>query len=330
MKGCFGAALLACGLVLALACSGDGKQAAGQAAGLRLLVAGETGLSELEGGRLRKLVTFPDGSFILDPVASPDNARLAFIRQPPSSVSPGGSVDFGSDLYVSRRDGSDARLLLKHSVPAEFLRTPAWLTDGRILVTVRGRDERGAAALSIDAVDALSGQRTRWADNAIDPALSPDGRGVLFSTVDPETRFEQVVVADAIDGGNRRALAGTGQGLSLISSAVWSPDGARIAFAAVDLNAPVIVETPSSLPTTTGRYVHPFAQDIWVINSDGSGLRRLAELTDNQPSIDWSDDGKSIYSLGVTGFWRVDAASGEREAVDVALPLGHIRRVGDK
>jgi hypothetical protein len=36
---------------------------------------------------------------------------------------------------------------------------------------------------------------------------------------------------------------------------------------------------------------------------------------DNQPSIDWSAAGATIYALGATGFWRIDAATGAREQV---------------
>jgi Tol biopolymer transport system component len=78
-------------------------------------------------------------------------------------------------------------------------------------------------------------------------------------------------------------------------------------------------------PPPPGVQPHPFAQDVWLVNPDGSNLRRLTELADNQPSIDWSADGATIYALGATGFWRIDAATGAREPVGFAAALGQIR-----
>jgi Tol biopolymer transport system component len=311
---------------LALACGATDAED-GSGTGFRFLVASEQGLVEVDGSKQRTLIDFKDGSYLLDPAISRDGGQLAFIRQPAALVKPDGGIDFGSDLYISRRDGKDEREVLRHAIVAEFLRTPAWLPDGRLLVTVRSRDASGRADYWTDVFDPRTDGRRRFIDDAIDPAVSPDGASVLFVAIEPQSQYEELVVAGLNDVTRRRVLSGTGHGHALITSAAWSPDGSQVAFAAVDLNAPVIVETPSPLPTTTARLAHPFAQDIWVVNSDGSGLRRLAELTDNQPSIDWSADGRSIYALGITGFWRIDASTGEREAVAIDLPLGHIRWV---
>jgi hypothetical protein len=62
-----------------------------------------------------------------------------------------------------------------------------------------------------------------------------------------------------------------------------------------------------------------------MVNADGTGLRRFLEIGDNQPSLTWSADGAHIYSLGITGFWRIDSATAERVRAGIEAPLGQVR-----
>jgi hypothetical protein len=56
--------------------------------------------------------------------------------------------------------------------------------------------------------------------------------------------------------------------------------------------------------------LHPFFQDVWLINADGTNLRRVAEVIERSLSLSWSPDGKSIYAMGTEKFRRVDVATG--------------------
>jgi Tol biopolymer transport system component len=318
---------LLAGAATLIACAGgSGPKDSGTGTGepgLRFLLASDKGLSEFSDGKERSLVNFKDGSFLLDPIVSPDGKQLAFVRQEPATIKAiDGSVDFGSDLYVSQRDGSKEQLVLRHQAVAEFLRRPAWLADGSLLVAVHGRNAQGLSDRRIDAVDPRTGRRNRLIENAVDPAVGPDGASLLYLSIEPLSEAEELTVSSVTNLAQKQVLAGTRQGLALISSAVWSPDGTKVAFAAVDLNAPGSTLVPGR--PNAAALAHPFAQDIWVVNRDGSDLRRLIELSDNQPSLDWSADGASIYALGATGFWRIEIATGRREQVGLGAPLGHI------
>jgi Tol biopolymer transport system component len=316
-------------LALLTACSGSGSPPASSSeTGLHFLIASEQGLVEVTDGEERVIVRPTEGSYFLDPAVSSDGEQIAYVVQPPATTLPGGGVDFGSDLYIVPRRGGDPRLVLKHAAVAEFIRAPSWLPDGNLLVAIRGRDPTsGAFDLHVVSVDPRSGQKRRFIDNAVDPVVSPDGRSLLYVSIAPDTQEEQLVLND-MGLSQRRPLAGTAQNLALIASAVWSPDGSQIAFTAVD-----ITEPPTPLPGATqqpgiapgGLRFHPFASDIWLVNRDGTNLRRLAELTDNQPSLDWSADGSTLYALGVTGFWQIDVATGDRQPLPYDAPLGQIR-----
>jgi TolB protein len=98
-----------------------------------------------------------------------------------------------------------------------------------------------------------------------DPSWSPDGRNITFSRLAGPPWGVRIIVMNA-DGRGKRAVtpkfARSGdRGLTGTSS----PDGRRIAFDEDDA--------------------------IYVINTDGSGLRRLAQ---NASFGDWSPDGRKI------------------------------------
>jgi Tol biopolymer transport system component len=127
-------------------CSSDTPSGDG---GPHVLIASERGLTEVRGPLQKEILTYDDGSYLLDPALSPDGKRIAYIRQPPAKANPNGSVDFGADLYIADRNGKNAREVVRHGMIAEFVREPAWLPDGRLLFSVYGRQANGDADLRI-------------------------------------------------------------------------------------------------------------------------------------------------------------------------------------
>ena len=68
---------------------------------------------------------------------------------------------------------------------------------------------------------------------------------------------------------------------------MWSPDGRRIAFRR--LNWPPLPSAGNS---------DLYVADLYVVNADGSGLRRLTRHAENVPrSFAWSPDGRTIAFL---------------------------------
>lgn len=99
------------------------------------------------------------------------------------------------------------------------------------------------------------------------PRLSPDGRALLFHS---NRSGRQAIWIAAADGANPRILfddprAGTDPG-----TPVWSPDGRLIAFAMRPAGAADANES-----------------DIYLIDPDGAGLRRLTETPgdDSPPAL---------------------------------------------
>jgi dipeptidyl aminopeptidase/acylaminoacyl peptidase len=93
-----------------------------------------------------------------------------------------------------------------------------------------------------------------------------------------------------------------------VSQLAASPDGSRVVF--------VI----SALDATANRR----RSDLWIVNTDGTGLKQLTTHEANDTNGTWSPDGRSVYFLsnrsGLSQVWRVAAAGGEAEQV-TKLPI---------
>lgn len=167
-------------------------------------------------------------------------------------------------IFLVNPDGSGLTNLTDGSVPA-------WSPDKTRIaffgfgVEVIGVDGSGRARLTEDLTQELK-QRI-----LPDPLQwSPDGTTIAF-TVDASALGEGCCPVDMwlarADGGGTRKLVADG------SAPSWSPDGRRIAF-------------------TSSRDGN---DEIYVINSDGSGLTRLTERPDFRDlSPRWSPDGTRI------------------------------------
>jgi Tol biopolymer transport system component len=114
------------------------------------------------------------------------------------------------------------------------------------------------------------------------PAWSPDGQMIAFSGGDA-----QIYVVNA-DGTGLRLLtriSDNSHNLQSVEGPAWSPDGRRIAF---------------DVYKETNNLDQPQWNQIYVINIDGSGLRRLRSVwQDTDPA--WSPDGRKIAFSSYTG-----------------------------
>jgi TolB protein len=110
-------------------------------------------------------------------------------------------------------------------------------------------------------------------DDAYALSLSSDGTKIAFATSGgvPHATIAHIATI-GIDGTGRRDLPT--EGIVVASLPAWSPDGKKIAF--------------------EGRVAERGASDIYVMNADGSGLRKLTDdpAYDQQPQ--WSPDGDTI------------------------------------
>jgi Tol biopolymer transport system component len=268
---------------------------------------------------------------VIEMALSPNGTQIAFVVELPAYTNDEGQLDFGADLYVSNIDGSNARRVLEHASVGDYFEAPAWLDETTLLFGWRGLAADGSTS-RIERLDLSSGTHDVVLQNAAMGALSPDRRDIVYTTIDPQTRVQRLVIENLTAGDEPRVLVDENAGLALFSAVAFSPDGSQLAFAAVDVLEAIPPPPPPEAPgpvamslvrglaveargyNGTAATLHPFAQDVWLIDAnDGSGLHRIAEIAENMPSVSWSGDGSSLYVFGPGFLWRLDPTSGAAE-----------------
>ena len=168
-----------------------------------------------------------------------------------------------------------------------------------------------AAFVALTSVTVAAAMRGASEILNLDPAWSPDGGRIAF--VSNRDGAYNVYLMN-VDGSGRQKLT---RDPAPDQHPVWSPDGRKIVFA---------------------RYVKGCSQgqplagcdwDIFVVNSDGSGLRRLTRGPGLDRTASWSPDGRrlvfhrSLLTGGAKGgaIWVMNAdGSGQRRLTEGFWP----------
>ena len=243
------------------------------------------------------------------PSWSPDGRAIAFVS----------NRDGNPEIYVMNADGSEPRRLTQ-----EALRDggPAWSPDGRKIAFERwvGRHP-DIYVMNADG----SGQRSLTTGSAMDvlPVWSPDGRKIAFVRREsfigkprpsgpPGFRilFRNYLYVVNADGSGLRMLTRDPSYGGPVPP-VWSPGGRTIRFGrtVVNVDGSGLLTLPRSIPATgvwspdrrkivfvslsqTGP--PPPNYDVYVVNADGSALRRLTRSPAYDGDPLWSPDGRRI------------------------------------
>lgn len=175
------------------------------------------------------------------------------------------NADGSGDVNLSSRPGEDAH--------------PAWSPDGRQIAFTAFQGAN--VDIFVMAADG-SGRKRLTEDPGMDmtPAWSPDGRQIaFFSNRDGNVEI-YTMNADGSDQTNLTHDPGEDY------EPAWSPDGGQIAF---NSNRD---EQDVEFPADTG---------VYVMNADGTGVKRLTGLSMTGLRPAWSPNGKCIvYQSGVS------------------------------
>ncbi len=252
------------------------------------------------------------------PQASAATASIRFV--PASGVN--GKISYtrsqggNSEIFVMDQDGSNQTNLTNNPATDQM---PSWSPAGSSIAFSSTRGQIFYFPGNIYLLDASTGnvtQRTTWPDSTdtriISPTWSPLGDKLLFINIcflcipgpSPSSQFE--VINSTGPPMERRILKFPG----IVNSVSWSPDGTRIAFAITHFDFRTLPRRITS--------------SIYVVNSDGSGVTKIAEVSgpDNTRSnrlLDgspvWSPDGTRLlftgHQTGDAEIYSVNSAGGD-------------------
>lgn len=215
--------------------------------------------------------SFLDSQIWISPAGAPSSPQPLIAAQLDVAMTPDGRVIFpakdsvGADIWMMNRDGTDRRQLT-HDASVE--RHPVASPDGKFIIFVSSRSGKQ----NIWKMDLAGGTPVQLTHGAGEhyPALTPDGRSVLFNSLE--------------DGSLWRVSVEGGEPVKILSDRAMrvavSPDGKEIAYFGRKENKRILIVRDIS----DGSVVKEFDAAVWLASP---------------PRVVWERSGRSLmYQSG--------------------------------
>jgi Tol biopolymer transport system component len=198
------------------------------------------------------------------------------------------------------------------------------LANGTVVASAGGDS---TSRLQIVRIGLEQGDRTVILSSALDPTIARDGKRMAYLKFDPDGVTMHVETAD-LDGQNSQRIISGKEFLGFYAPR-FTPDGKQIIVAAIegpptDKNGFPLADSPrpNLAEWMLGLFAPPIAEahgapwDLWIVNTDGSGLRRLTKLNEDLPMAAFSPDGSIVAVLAYNGMYLMNPDGSNLRRID--------------
>jgi hypothetical protein len=241
---------------------------------------------------------------------APDQSRIAYAID----VSDQARRLVSSEIIVTDRAGANPRTIVREEGEGFWVGWVSWPHEGNKLIYSKENPARRVER--VEEVDLTSGERSLVVDGGSSPFASPTQPLLTYAT--PLGNSWSIWTLDRQRGDKAEVVRASW--FDDADNPSFSPDGGLIAFVGAgpgpllrQPQAPSLVDVLGLGQPTVASAHNLLATffDLWVVRSDGSGLRKVAQLLDLQPEITWSPDSRYIAAMGTLQLQIVDIATGE-------------------
>lgn len=277
----------------------------------------------------RPLTSLGSGSYAEYPTFSPDGSQIAFVAISPPPITATLPLPT-STLYVMNADGSNLKSIWH---PAQgLIGLFSWSADGKSMyvngngVQPEAKNSSGGPQLQIFQLDIATGALKPLLADVLDPRLSHDGKQLAYLQL-KEDGYSMSLNLAAPDGSGPRELIGS-TGFQGFYAPRFTLDDKQIVVAAIGgpptdpQGHPLKASVPSALDRLLGLFEPPSAEahgapwDLWIVNVDGTGLRKLTSFLEDLPMAAFAPDGKQMAIMGLGGIYMMNVDGTNLRKID--------------
>ncbi|MBM7842322.1 TolB family protein [Herpetosiphon giganteus] len=277
-----------------------------------------------DGSDMSQLTTAKERTLIRDAAWSHDRKTLAYsLMLPPIDL----AIPWLQSGIICGLDAATGKgRLLAYGEFGDALSEPSWAGDDQSLYVTRRRTFLNDKNQFLREEAAIvryglgSNQATVIIDGSTTPAVSPDGKQLVYVQPNVDIGFPSLMIAK-LDGSNPQPLGQPDPPFKAIIAPRWSPDGSMVV---VTVNGgPGAIgggEKPElawweRLLGVEVASAHGEPVSLWQITVSDGAMKPLAQNIDDG-RISWNPDGKQfLYIHGYDGLMEYTLATGEERAL---------------